>query len=254
MLEMLFTAAPSTDVVKDLQDKVISLQDHEVAFLNTTISNMLTAVGIGVAIIIAIAGGAFAYVSYSNNRAQKKMIEAEVKMVEASEKLEEAKSEISDLEERNTRLEKKISEANDILINARSIATVAQDKLTELEKEQKEILITTLRLEANAMYSFALGHQQGEIDRAIKNINDLTISGYPFFTDRRLTLNTELYDLDMRLRSLKKVFAMSMVDESSISNRVDQLEGFNNDFNRVMSDFRSLEEDISKGDPLDSEQ
>lgn len=41
MLGILFTAAPSTDVVKDLQDKVISLQDHEVAFLNTTISNML---------------------------------------------------------------------------------------------------------------------------------------------------------------------------------------------------------------------
>lgn len=40
MLGILFTAAPSTDVVKDLQDKVISLQDHEVAFLNTTISNV----------------------------------------------------------------------------------------------------------------------------------------------------------------------------------------------------------------------
>ncbi|MCR6835763.1 hypothetical protein NHG40_17805 [Bacillus thuringiensis] len=129
MLGILFTAAPSTDVVKDLQDKVISLQDHEVAFLNTTISNMLTAVGIGVAIITAVFT-AFAYVTYSNKRAKKNMDEA-------SRKLEEAESKVSVLEEKSAQLERKILEAEQLLADANSISNVANEKLIEVEEEQK---------------------------------------------------------------------------------------------------------------------
>ena len=42
MSGMLFTARRSNDVVKDLQDKVISIQDHEILFLNDTIANNMT--------------------------------------------------------------------------------------------------------------------------------------------------------------------------------------------------------------------
>lgn len=142
MLGLLFTATVSNDVVKDLQDKVISLQDHEVAFLNTQISNIWATVGIAAGIIIALASGVLGFVSYSNNRAKKRMEEATGKMLEATEKLKDAEGKISELE-------LKISEANQVVSQAQSIANIAQEKLAELEAEQKALKVSTILLSSS---------------------------------------------------------------------------------------------------------
>ncbi len=188
---MLFTAAPSIDVVKDLQDKIISLQDHEVAFLNTTISNMWAAVAIGVTIIVAISGGVLTFVTVSNNRAKKRMKEATKQMLEATEKLKST-------EQKNKDLDQKMAEANKILTDAQTVADFAQGKLEELDKKQRELTEYTIILGAQRKAESMLV----ALKQKLKNIKVIFDMNYSEDDERLVSFMEKYKILDRKYEEL----------------------------------------------------
>ncbi|KAA0769169.1 hypothetical protein DN392_26825 [Bacillus sp. BB51/4] len=160
MLGILFTATVSNDVVRDLQDKVISIQDHEISFLNGTIA--IWAAGTGILVAIALT-----FIGVTNSKAQKKMEDANTKMSDATEKLKDAEKKISDLES-------KISEANQAVSQAQKIADSAQEKLDELENAQKELKKFTSLLDSRQQVDAMLAAVKFKLDSIKDLINEVS--------------------------------------------------------------------------------
>ncbi|SCA96695.1 Uncharacterized protein BWINRA5_00010 [Bacillus mycoides] len=100
-LSKLQTKVESLENMKELQDKVISMQDHQISFLNDSIANMWQPIAIVAGIAALVITGAFAYVSILHHQAKRKREEVER-----------------------------------LIQDSHSIATVAQEKLNELEEKQ----------------------------------------------------------------------------------------------------------------------
>lgn len=100
-LDKLQTKVESLETVKELQDKVISMQDHQISFLNDSIANMWAPIGIVAGIAGLVITGAFAYVSILHHQAKRKREEVE-----------------------------------QLIQQSHSIATIAQDKINELNEKQ----------------------------------------------------------------------------------------------------------------------
>lgn len=73
------------EMVKQMQDQVISMQEKQISFLNDTISNTYTALGVIVALVAVFAAGVLTWISRTNLKAQKTMQQAEQLLGEASE-------------------------------------------------------------------------------------------------------------------------------------------------------------------------
>ncbi|HDR6313055.1 TPA: spbB protein [Bacillus cereus] len=247
MLGILFTAAPSTDVVKDLQDKVISLHEHEISFLNDTIANMLTMVGIAATVVAGVFTLAFAYVTYSNNRAQKKMGEAEKQMIEAKKQLEDAEGKIFDLEEKNIRLEEKIVEADQILTEAKSIANIAHEKLKELEEEQQKLKSSTKRLEEISKLEAVLERHKMSLDTMKKYLSGLTESDYPFFSERISELLVDCSKLDSDFEYIKTVIPLNLIAGKLSTKTLEEgVYRFSDTVARLHDNFKELQNEISQ--------
>lgn len=182
MLGILFTAAPSTDVVKELQDKVISLHEHEVSFLNDTIANMQSNVSIALTIIGGLMTIVLAIIGFTNARAQKRMKEANDKMLEATDKIKDAEDKIKEAEKKISDLESKIAEANSVVTQAQSVADFAQDKMDELEKEQEEIKNFAERLESGIKTDAILNAIKMKIDFAKRKLDAFPSKESPRFS------------------------------------------------------------------------
>lgn len=230
MLGILFTAVPSVDVVKDLQDKVISLQDHEVAFLNTQISNIWAAVAIGVAIIVAISGGVLTYVTKSNNRAKKRM-------EEATEKLEDAEKKISDLES-------KIAEANKILTETKSMTNIAQDKLTELKNEQEELKKSTIRLNTNSTLEVTISNIKRAFNNSMEVLQSLSIDEGTVDFERRASLLKEHSKLMVRFNNIQKDFQIAKIYGRDFE-KISDLLGLHEEVSVFYDDCRTFNEDMN---------
>lgn len=238
---ILFTATPSTDVVKDLQDKVISLHEHEVSFLNDTISNMLTVVGIGVAIITAFFSWAYFYVNNSNKRAQKKMDEASNKFKEAENKVVE--------------LEEKIKEANQTLAEANSIALIAQEKLDEVEKEQLKLNTTIEVLQTVTKNEATLDHHKIILDNIQQQLLGFQNMNYPFFGEQINKLLLDCYKLEQ-----EHMFTKSLMNMESISGDINSdivknvVSNFSKDVTNLSTNFLDLKEKMEQTSPSNIEQ
>ncbi|AYY25028.1 spbB protein [Bacillus cereus group sp. Bce033] len=234
---ILFVATPSNDVVKDLQDKVISIQDHEVSFLNDTIANMLSAVGIAATVVAGIFTLAFAYVTYSNNRAQKNMKDANEKMLEATEQLEMAQGKIAELDEK--------------IVEAKSIANVAQEKLEELERGQKEIQIATVRLKTIIDCDAILNQHKIELDQIKEYLSGLAASNYAFFNERIGQLLVYCSGVDLDFNHVKMIVANSLLEQTSLGELEDELDDFSHEMVRLRDEFEILKEEMSQASPDD---
>ncbi|WP_025117896.1 hypothetical protein [Bacillus sp. H1m] len=237
MLGILFTAAPSVDVVKDLQDKVISIQDHEISFLNGTIAIWAAGTGILVAIALAVVG-------FTNSRAKKNMEDANAKMLEATNKLKDAEKKISDLES-------KIAEANKILTEANSMANFAQEKLEELEQGQKEIRISTKRLETNNHYHIVLDKQKIEIGIVKEDLKRLPVTNSPFLIEKLHKLLTECNRLDSEFNRIKILISTEFVKGNESSNSKGEVVHFSGNVEQLMNDASALKFAILNKDTSD---
>ncbi|QWI77353.1 hypothetical protein JG486_12310 [Bacillus mycoides] len=124
------------EVVKDLQDKVISIQDHQISFLNDSLANFLSYAGwiVGIAgiLVVGMQVGIGVFLRWENKKAQIKMQEAENKMNAASQKLTEAEDKIEQAKQLST-------EADDKIEQAKQLSAEADDKLEQLKAQQNEI-------------------------------------------------------------------------------------------------------------------
>ncbi|WP_242254994.1 hypothetical protein [Bacillus cereus group sp. BfR-BA-01379] len=98
------TKVESLETVKDVQDKMIATKDSQISFLEGQISTISTWVSIAGAAAGIVASLAFAYVTYLNRQAQKK-----------------------------------VEQAESLIIQNQQTATLAQEKLDTLETKQQEL-------------------------------------------------------------------------------------------------------------------
>lgn len=234
MLGILFTAAPSTDVVKDLQDKVISLHEHEVSFLNDTIANMLTMVGIGVAIITAFFSWAYVYVRNSNKEAQENIAKAGEQMLKANEMIKKA--------------EEKIAEADQIAEKAHSISNSAQEKLEELEREQKEVKQSTERLEMSIKADFILERNKQNIDKVTSMLREVLEGEYhiPIRKEYVVELLATCRDLENEFNRIKMSIAKGFIEKEGYTKITEDIAKFNNGCTQLQIDLKNFEEETFK--------
>lgn len=146
------------EVVKELQDKVITIQDHQISFLNDSLANFLSFAGwiIGIAglILVGIQVGIGVFIRRENNKTQIKMQEAENKMDAATQKLTEAENKIEQAEQLSAEAEDKLEQ---LKAQQNEIEELLNSK--ELEEKLKEIDLishTAKMLEAQVRANFHL--------------------------------------------------------------------------------------------------
>lgn len=234
MLGILFTAAPSTDTVKELQDKVISLHEHEVSFLNDTIGNMLSMVGIGVAIITAFFSWAYVYVRNSNKQAQENIAEAKEQMLKANDMIKKA--------------EEKIADADQIAEKAQSISNNAQEKLRELEVEQKEVKKSTELLEMSIKADFIVERNKREVDSMVSILRELLEGKYQFPMRREyiVELLSTCRELENEFSRIKMNTAKGLIQKEDFAKITEDIAKFASDCEQLKSDFKKFEEETFK--------
>ncbi|EKS8359848.1 TPA: hypothetical protein SA741_005264 [Bacillus cereus] len=99
-LSKLQTKVESLETVKEVQDKIIATKDSQISFLNDQIANIWASVSIAATIIIFV----FGYVAWLNKQAQNK-----------------------------------VEKAESLIRQNQQTATIAQEKLEDLEKTQVEL-------------------------------------------------------------------------------------------------------------------
>nr|WP_255323220.1 hypothetical protein [Bacillus thuringiensis] len=124
----------SLETVKEIQDKIITTKDSQIAFLNGQIANIWAPIAIATAVILSV----FVYVAWLNRQAQNKVKQGE------------------------------------LLINkANSVATIAQSKIDELEVKQNELTILTDSLITNQKADILLKGLVFALDYIINALTDL---------------------------------------------------------------------------------
>ncbi|MFJ8457317.1 hypothetical protein [Bacillus paramycoides] len=131
-LNKLQTKVDSFETVKEVQDKIISMKDNQIAFLNTSIGNIWIPVSIAAGFMVLL----FSYIAYLNRKANKKMTQAE----------------------------EKIKQAESIITQAQSVSKNAQEKINELEEKQKELNDLTNSTIINQQISLILNNVKIKLD------------------------------------------------------------------------------------------
>ncbi|WP_416808679.1 hypothetical protein [Bacillus thuringiensis] len=138
-LSKLQTKVESLETVKDVQDKIISAKDSQITFLQgeiSSISNWVIFVG---GAIIALASAAFLYIRYLEKKANKKIKEAENTLQLVTEKLAEVENSRKQTESNLTESDSRIEQLDTLIEKSNNIATIAQEKIDELEEKHKEL-------------------------------------------------------------------------------------------------------------------
>ncbi|QDZ88691.1 hypothetical protein [Priestia megaterium] len=122
----------SESVVNSMKEEVNTIQGDQLDFLNNAITHMEWAVGIGVTLIIAIAGVIGWIINRSNANAEKKMENAE-------RVIGEAKTYIKEFSKEKAELEKSRKELVDYRKETQDFRMETEKKFTELTEFVKEI-------------------------------------------------------------------------------------------------------------------
>ncbi|HDR7533033.1 TPA: hypothetical protein QCX69_004250 [Bacillus anthracis] len=161
-LSKLQTKVESLETVKDVQDKIISAKDSQITFLQGEISSITTWVTWGAGVVITLASAAFIFIKLLENKAKKKIEEAENALQLATDKLGEIETARQRTETNLTESDVKIEQLNSLIVESNNIATIAQEKINELEEKQKlDIKLNSIKTD------FLFLYQQQEKDRHI---------------------------------------------------------------------------------------
>ncbi|AIW84406.1 putative spbB protein [Bacillus mycoides] len=172
-LSKLQTKVESLETVKDVQDKIISAKDSQISFLNDQIGNILSFVGIITGVVIF----AFGYVAWLNKQAQNK-----------------------------------VEQAEGLISQNQETATIAQEKLHELEEKQIELNTLAKMLNANQQIDMTFRRMKQELDLVDTSITTIldSMSERPmssrekiygkidYYTKRKLILLDEYIDLSLK--------------------------------------------------------
>ncbi|MDM5455224.1 hypothetical protein [Peribacillus simplex] len=134
------------DLIRELQDKVISIQDHEISFLNDTIANTYAVVGIVVGIIGIGAVYLGTMIKRSNDKAQIKMELAERIITEAKNTMDDFATAKTELEVYRQDTERKFTELTN-LVNSKEIDKLKEEtRLLSIENQVNRIVTKNIRI------------------------------------------------------------------------------------------------------------
>ncbi|MES9700746.1 MULTISPECIES: hypothetical protein [Bacillus] len=159
-LSKLQTKVESLETVKDVQDKIISAKDSQITFLQGEISSITSWLSIASAVIIALASAAFIYIKLLENKAKKKIEEAENTLQLVTDKLGDIETARQQTETNLTESDTKIEQLNSLIAESNNIATIAQEKIDKLEEKHAELYNLATTTTANQ-----------KVDMSIRQIN-----------------------------------------------------------------------------------
>lgn len=140
-LSKLQTKVESLETVKDVQDKIISTKDSQITFLQGEISNITSWVTWGAGIVITLASAAFIFIKLLENKAKKKIEEAENALQSATQQLAQIEIAKQETETNLTESDKKIEQLNSLIDKSNNIATIAQEKIDELTEKHESLSV-----------------------------------------------------------------------------------------------------------------
>ncbi|WP_235712013.1 ribonuclease H family protein [Bacillus mycoides] len=216
-LSKLQTKVESLENTKELQDKVISIQDHQISFLNDSIANMWQPIAIVAGIAALIITGAFAYVSILHHQAKKKREEVE-----------------------------------ELIQQSHSVATIAQEKIDEINIEQQNLqnLATSIDLKQKVdMLLNRIKLALETIDSSQKSILEkYSQDGYKLSPENVSKLQnymTQHYRLKNRFNTLYIDITQLIVDGAAISaKQADDILALQNDCDDLFDDYFSFEDKL----------
>lgn len=136
MFDWLMAATVNEEIIKDLQDKVISIQDHQISFLNDFSANLLAVIGIIVGVAAVVQVVIAWMIRTANKRSEDKMLEAEKKMNEAQIVIKQVNSDIEKLEQYRNEVNQHRQETVGRFFQ---LNTELDQRLKELEEMQKSV-------------------------------------------------------------------------------------------------------------------
>ncbi|PFE42475.1 hypothetical protein CN317_23945 [Bacillus cereus] len=218
-LSKLQTKVESLENVKDVQDKIISAKDSQISFLEGQISTISTWVSIAGAAAGIIASLAFAYVTYLNRQAQKKVEQGEEQIAAAQIKINEADSILKEAE-------KQIEAANLVIIQSQTSATTAQEKIDELNIKQKDLQNLADSIDLKQKVDMRLNRIKITLETIEKSqssiLKQYTGDGYKLNEDNSLKLQkymTERHQLNYKYNILYTIITQLIVEGASIGDK-----------------------------------
>ncbi|MGM1513203.1 hypothetical protein [Bacillus cereus group sp. BceL212] len=172
-LSKLQTKVESLETVKDVQDKIISAKDSQITFLQGEISSIVTWVTWGAGIVITLASAAFIFIKLLENKAKKKIEEAENALQSATQQLAQIEIAKQETETNLTKSNEKINQLNSLIDESNNIATIAQEKLENLEEKQHELTLSIHSVTTNQKADVQLKSISFTLNYIIKAIQDI---------------------------------------------------------------------------------
>ncbi|QTL49973.1 hypothetical protein [Priestia aryabhattai] len=211
----------SNELVKDMEQKVISLQDHQISFLNDSISNFWTVTSVAIAVVAIIITGVSLFIGYLNRKAQKKMEDAEKVIGEAKFYIAEFSKEKAELENSRKETEGKIKELTD-LIKSEDIDQLKEDtKILFVKQKITSIFESINRTVINT-------NKKLEILQKMEEDSSVLIE----LEERLLNYDTELFFLKTEANS---IIANSVQAEDILSRCLNLEQECDENFHKIMS-------------------
>ncbi|MDZ4492036.1 hypothetical protein ORM60_26475 [Bacillus cereus] len=227
-LSKLQTKVESLETVKDVQDKIISTKDSQITFLQGEISNITSWVTWGAGIVITLASAAFIFIKLLESKAKKKIEEAESTLQAATQQLaqiEIAKQETeTNLTESNSRIER----LDRLIDKSNNIATVAQEKIEELEARQISLQKQAEELDKKQKLDMKFSSIKTRLDN-LRNLKELYVSQIdPDLKEKFDSFTSELNLREQEYRILYSDMSERIINELEITGNflqvIEQLE------------------------------
>ncbi|MEH7144748.1 hypothetical protein [Priestia megaterium] len=207
------------EMVKKMQEQVISMQDKQMSFLNDTIGNtndsitvFLTALGVISAVVIGV-------ITYVHGQAKKRMDEAENKMNEATQKIDHAESMVKKVDETMSQLQDYQNELSAYRLDTEQKVLEISRMIDEKMQSLKEVENNTDFLVTSHKTRVLLGRIEGILEDTKLRIGRLSnFVGFEFKKDspEYEEINSMHQDLSMTCGMYKS--ELEVVGKGTINN------------------------------------
>lgn len=240
-LSKLQTKVESLETVKDVQDKIISAKDSQITFLQGEISNITTWVTWGAGLVITLASAAFIFIKLLESKAKKKIDEAENTLQSATEKLALIELTKQQTETNLTESDLKIGQLNSLIDKSNNIATVAQEKIEELEARQISLQKQAEELDKKQKLDMKFSSIKTRLDN-LRNLKELYVGQIdPDLKEKFDSLINELNLREQEYRILYSDMSERIINELEITgNFLQVIERLESNSEKLTKEFLSI--------------
>ncbi|WP_257206339.1 hypothetical protein [Bacillus cereus] len=222
-LSKLQTKIESLENTKELQDKVISMQDHQISFLNDSIANMWQPIAIVAGIAALVITGAFAYVSILHHQAKRKREEVER-----------------------------------LIQDSHFIATIAQERIDELNTEQQNLQNLADSIDLKQKIDMRLNRAKFTLDTIESSqktlLEQYSSEGYKLSQENSVKLHgyiKQRYRLASRFNVLHIYITQLIVEGATIGTKQeDDISSLQEDCDKLFNNYFSFEDTLEPNEML----